>query len=1010
MTKDGKRLRILSKKEQQALYDLPSFNEEERELYFQFFPEEKTLLEFFKTKESKIYLLLQLGYFKARSMFFECQLSENNPDVQYILKQYFSDITFSTLSVSKSNRFLIQSRILNLFSWKRFDKKAMEQVLKKTKKLVTIFVDPRYIFSEILEFLDSQQIVMPGYSTLQKIVGKVLLDETKRLNTIMKQNFSKSIYKDLEEMLKSNEQKMYGITLLKHDAKGFNHKEIVKEISKRQASQVFYKAAKDLIPKLGISERNIRYYAYLVDYYTVDRLKELTDEAVLLYLLCYIYYRFERINDNLIQSFIYHLNRYKNAAKIYSKDAVYDYRIESKKYGKKAGEIFDLLIYEKVSDDQIRPSAFQIVDKENFPLLKAHVTQNIDEEAFRWDYYKKNNKIMIINLRPIIRVLEFSSDITDHPLIQAITFLKNVWKSKKTLNQIKQQHFPTRFIPREYVPYLYEIDKKNLNVDAYEFMVYNQLVNVLESQTVFVSDSFSFKSLTQDLLPDWDDNKNNILAQLSNPVLNTPITEQLRIFEEELEPFIVEINQNIDNKTNKEIKIKLDKNDPTILTWTLPYANQKEEINNPFYNQLPKVSLSKVMRFVDNCCHFTKAFTHIKPQFAKITEFDIEAIFGILTAYSTNYGIYQMAGICDIGYAKLSMTAKRLFRLETLINANNILRQATAELPIFKEWDLLENTKIASLDGKKIQTRFKHIMARFSTKYFGQKQGVVSHSLNYNNMCVNSKVHGANEHESHYSYELFYNSVIEADWYCGDTHSINQMQYLLFHLKTKKFTPHIKKIQDKAKDIISFKDPSGYVDFLIKPEKQLNKKLIKKEWDGVQHILASMLMGNTNHSVVVKKLSTHKRKTKTQQAAWEYNKILQSMHILKFIDDPVYRQAIRGALNRVEGYNQLLSKIGGINGGKFRGATESELMIWNECQSLVANIVIYYNTLILSKIYQMLKAKGETEKLEFVKRLSPIAWGHIILDGYYQFRDVSGSIDLEEMLNNLQFDKRRKKK
>lgn len=62
--------------------------------------------------------------------------------------------------------------------------------------------------------------------------------------------------------------------------------------------------------------------------------------------------------------------------------------------------------------------------------------------------------------------------------------------------------------------------------------------------------------------------------------------------------------------------------------------------------------------------------------------------------------------------------------------------------------------------------------------------------------------------------------------------------------------------------------------------------------------------------------------SKTQQALWEYNKILESLHTLKFIDDPEYRQAIRGVLNRIEGYHQLLSKIGGVHGGKFRGSTE----------------------------------------------------------------------------------------
>jgi hypothetical protein len=58
----------------------------------------------------------------------------------------------------------------------------------------------------------------------------------------------------------------------------------------------------------------------------------------------------------------------------------------------------------------------------------------------------------------------------------------------------------------------------------------------------------------------------------------------------------------------------------------------------------------------------------------------------------------------------------------------------------------------------------------------------------------------------------------------------------------------------------------------------------------------------------------------------------------------------------------------------------------------------------LSKIYQEQEKLGNTEILETIKRFSPIAWCHIILDGFYQFKDVAESIDLEQMISNLVFD------
>ncbi|WGS87878.1 Tn3 family transposase [Methylomonas sp. UP202] len=42
-----------------------------------------------------------------------------------------------------------------------------------------------------------------------------------------------------------------------------------------------------------------------------------------------------------------------------------------------------------------------------------------------------------------------------------------------------------------------------------------------------------------------------------------------------------------------------------------------------------------------------------------------------------------------------------------------------------------------------------------------------------------------------------------------------------------------------------------------------------------------------------------------------------------------------------------------VNGGKFRVKTETEQQIWNECSRLIANANIHYNTLILSRVYEL---------------------------------------------------------
>ena len=83
--------------------------------------------------------------------------------------------------------------------------------------------------------------------------------------------------------------------------------------------------------------------------------------------------------------------------------------------------------------------------------------------------------------------------------------------------------------------------------------------------------------------------------------------------------------------------------------------------------------------------------------------------------------------------------------------------------------------------------------------------------------------------------------------------------------------------------------------------------------------------------------------------------------ILKYIDDPQYRRDIRTALNRGEAYHQLLKTIGDVGGGDFRGMSEMEVEIWNECMRFIALIIIYYNMSLLSKLLVMNKARGNSE-------------------------------------------------
>lgn len=346
---------------------------------------------------------------------------------------------------------------------------------------------------------------------------------------------------------------------------------------------------------------------------------------------------------------------------------------------------------------------------------------------------------------------------------------------------------------------------------------------------------------------------------------------------------------------------------------------------------------------------------------------------------------------------------KNFMRLETLREANDCIVNAIADLPIFSYWNIHDDYKHGSVDGQKFETRLNVFIARYSSKYFGVSRGVSAYTLCANHIPVNTKIISANQHESHHLFDILYNVTSEIDikWLSGDGHSINQVNFTLLDFIDKQFAPHFKRINKKSENLSGFKQLKMYKDFLIKPQHLVDKKLIKKEWDNVQRIIASLLSGETSQHLIVSKLSSHKRNNTTKDALWEYDKILMSIYMLKFIDDSVIRKNVRRALNRGEAYHKLRRAVANVHGQKFRGKDDREIEVWNECARLMANCMIYYNAKILNTLLEKLQKDGNKRLIEMLKYISPVAWIHINLYGYYTFEDNNNPIDMQQLADSI---------
>lgn len=467
------------------------------------------------------------------------------------------------------------------------------------------------------------------------------------------------------------------------------------------------------------------------------------------------------------------------------------------------------------------------------------------------------------------------------------------------------------------------------------------------------------------------------------------------MFRNAIETKFKEVNHRIASGYNKHIKIR---GADAKRRWSLSYPNEELQANNQFYDQLQGIGIADLLWFVASSTGFLSAFTHVLDRYVKY-EVDPREILACVVAMGTNMGLWKMSDVSGLGHASLMTTSRNYLRLETLHAANDLISNAIAALPAFRLFDIQEIIHSSS-DGQRMETQINTVNARYSPKYFGLQKGVSSYTLVANHVPINAKIIDTHEHESHYVFDLLYNNTpdIKPERHSTDTHGTNQVNFWVLYAFGYRFAPRYRDLHKKIDTLVGFYPPKHYADCIIKPARKVKDGLIIKEWPNVQRIMASLAQKDVTQATLVRKLNSYTRQNSTRKALWELESICRTLYILDFVNDVELRQSVQKSLNRGEAYHRLRRAVAFVNGGKFRVQTEAEQQIWNECSRLITNAIIYYNTILLSRVYEQKGAIGDQTAMDIIRSMSPVAWQHINLFGTFEFSPEVSNINIDDMV------------
>lgn len=183
----SKRLQLLSPTEVSELYAIPIFNAHEQELYFTLSKPELVVLDNHTNTKTRVYFILQLGYFKAKQQFFNFSFDDVSEDALFIFNTYHNATESGHLSGGISRDYARKQRqaILTLYGYRNWSSDYEQSIKSHIGELLRYHPKGHSAFRQLLTHFDQQKIVIPSYSTLQDMFSNGFSTEEKRLNAII---------------------------------------------------------------------------------------------------------------------------------------------------------------------------------------------------------------------------------------------------------------------------------------------------------------------------------------------------------------------------------------------------------------------------------------------------------------------------------------------------------------------------------------------------------------------------------------------------------------------------------------------------------------------------------------------------------------------------------------------------------------------------------------------------------------------------------------------------------
>jgi len=439
---------------------------------------------------------------------------------------------------------------------------------------------------------------------------------------------------------------------------------------------------------------------------------------------------------------------------------------------------------------------------------------------------------------------------------------------------------------------------------------------------------------------------------------------------------------------NPDLRFEIDKGKHRISVARLdrlPEPSRLIDLRRAVHRRLPKGGIPDVLLEVMDRTRFRTAFTPRDDQPANVTHFET-SLCAVLIAQACNIGPEPLVREDHpaLGRHRLSWLTQNFIRPDTRAAASARIAAAHRELPITAHWG---DGQTVSADGLRFLAPKSAIHAGPNPKYFRNSRGITGYTMLSDPYAgLGAMVVPGTLRDSLVILALLLNQDTERDpaHVMTDSAACSDSMFGLFWLLGYNFCPRRKDIGGARLWRVDKTANSGPLAEIA--EGTITIKLIIENWDDLMRLAGSLKLGHLKAAGVMRILQTRDRPTTLARALMHLGRLIKTLHILNYIDDPAFRRRILIQLNRQEQRHKLARRIHHGNRGEVRNALRQGQEEQLGALGLVLNAITHWNAIYMQEAVNQLRHQGQDADPQDIARLSPLLWDPINFLGRYDIR------------------------